>query len=207
MSKRKQNKPAAPQGAPARTPASPAKAAKKGSFIKDLLLIVVYAVLIAALVKCFIVDTRIIPSTSMSPTIEVGDRVLMSRLSYLGQRSPQRGDIVVFDPPAELGEKYDFIKRVIGLPGETVAVSGGLVYVDGQPLDEPYLAEDILYEYAAVTVPAGEYFMLGDNRNYSGDSHRWLDPFIPEEDIKGKAICRYWPLDKIGAIYNEHSTD
>lgn len=177
---------------------------KKNSWLKDTLIIVVTALALALLLKAFIVDSRVVPSSSMHPTIQISDRVVVSKLSYIFDRSPQRGDIVVFDPPAELNEKYDLIKRVIGLPGDTVEVYGGLVYINDEPLlNESYILEQPAYQFGPVTVPEGHYLMLGDNRNGSNDGHVWLDPFVPETDIKGKAICRYWPLDRIGALYED----
>ncbi len=192
-----------PSGKKKRRPAQPAK---KGSFIKDTLTIIIAAVALAMLLKTFIVDTRMIPTTSMYPTIEISDRLIVSKLSYLFDNQPARGDIVVFEPPAELNEKYDLIKRVIGLPGETLEVREGSVYINGQPLEEDYLAEPPDYEYGPITVPEGSYFMLGDNRNASYDSHRWLNPYIPKDDIKAKALCRYWPLNRIGGLDNHEDT-
>jgi len=182
------------------------KSAKKGSFLKDTLMIVITAVALAMFLKAFIVDTRWVPSTSMVPTIEVDDRLIVVKLGYLLGQQPERGDIVVFKPPAELNERSKLIKRVIGLPGETLEVKDGFVYINGEPLAEDYLAERPNYQYGPVTVPEGCYFMMGDNRNTSYDSHRWLNPFIPENDIKSKAVWRYWPLDRIGGIYGDEDT-
>ena len=175
--------------------------ARKNAWWKDVLSVVLMAVVLALCVKTFLVDTRMVPSGSMLPTIELKDRVILSKLSYVGPRTPQRGDIVVFKAPAEMNEKSDLLKRVIGLPGETVRIEGGVVYIDDMPLEEDYLNEKPSYTYGPVTVPEGCYFMLGDNRNASYDAHRWQEPFIPEKDIKGKAIFRYWPIDRIGDIY------
>ncbi len=173
---------------------------KKGTWREGFMLFI-YALLLALLLKAFVVDSRAIPSTSMQPTIEPGDRVVLSRLAYLGERAPQRGDIVVFKAPAETQEKSDMIKRVIGLPGEKVEIRDGMVYINDIALVEHYLNEAPDYVFGPVTVPEGCYFVLGDNRNHSVDSHAWLDPFLPEEDIKGKATVCYWPLDRIGGLY------
>ncbi len=116
---------------------------------------------------------------------------------YLFQR-PQRGDIVVFRFPND--PSRDFIKRVIGLPGETVEVRNGQVYINGQPLDEPYLRERPSYTFQPVTVPPGHYFVLGDNRNNSSDSHIW--GVVPESNIIGKAWFSYWPPGSIGLVAN-----
>lgn len=176
------------------------KKQKKPMTWRDVAMIFFAALALALLLKTFIIDSRAIPSTSMAPTIEVGDRVVLLRFAYAGKSSPARGDIVVFKAPAETNEKSDMIKRVIGLPGETVEVRDGLVYIDGTALDEPYLSEAPAYTYGPVEVPAGCYFVLGDNRNHSVDSHAWRNPFLPEADIKGQAVCCYWPLDRIGGL-------
>ena len=116
-------------------------------------------------------------------------------------KEPQRGDIVVFDPPEELHSKWDYIKRVIALPGEKVEVKKGRVYINDQPLKEPYLNEAIDYEFGPVVVPDNALFVMGDNRNESYDSHRW-NTWLTRDRLKGKAIfillaCR--PYRIVGA--------
>ncbi len=172
----------------------------KNTWLKDTVGIIVLAVVLALLFKAFIFDSRVVPSTSMLPTIEIGDRIIVSKLSYLGSKEPQRGDIVVFTPPEELNEKYDLVKRVIGLPGDTLEVKDGLVYINGVALEEDYILEAPDYSYGPVTIPQGQYFMLGDNRNNSKDSHMWNYPFIDREAIIGKAIFCYWPISRIGVL-------
>ena len=172
-----------------------------GSRVKDFIIVIVCALAIAFLIKGFLIDSRIIPSASMEPTIEEGDRVLMWRLAYAFGGEPERGDIVVFSAPEELNEKSDLIKRVIGLPGETVEIKNGAVYIDGEMLaEDEYQHDTPHYDYGPVTVPEDCYFMLGDNRNNSIDSHEWQDPFISIDDIKGQAFFRYWPLSRLGGI-------
>lgn len=178
----------------------PASRKKKGSWVKDVLVTILAAVVLAVAIKAFVIDTRMVPTTSMVPTIEVGDRVIMSKLSYLGEDGPQRGDVIVFRAPDELNQKYDLVKRLIGLPGETVEITGGVVYIDGAALDEPYINEAPAYDYGPVTVPEGHCFVLGDNRNKSIDSHLWQDPFLDLDAIKGKAVYLYWPLDRLGKV-------
>ncbi|HEY9750001.1 MAG TPA: signal peptidase I, partial [Allocoleopsis sp.] len=115
--------------------------------------------------------------------------------------SPHRGDIVVFDPPLQLqtqgySKEQAFIKRVIGLPGQTVKVRQGKVYVDDQPLSEPYIAEPPAYEWGPEQVPEGQFFVMGDNRNNSNDSHIW--GFLPKQNIIGRALWRFWPFSRVG---------
>jgi len=171
-----------------------------GAFIKEFVIIVGSALVIAFVLKSFIIDSRIVPTLSMFPTVDAGDRLLINKLAYVGDRTPQRGDVVVFKPPAELNTKDDLCKRVIGLPGDTIEVKNSKVYINGEAFNEYYLAEEPNYTYGPVTVPDGCYFMMGDNRNHSLDSHAWSNPFVPESDIKGKSLLIYWPLDDFGAL-------
>lgn len=138
-------------------------------------------------------EGRIVPAGSMLPTININDRVLVNKLAYMS-KSPQRGDLIIFDPPEYLGLKDLFLKRVIGLPGETVQVKNGQVFINGNMLDEPYILEPMEYEYGPVVVPANSLFVLGDNRNNSYDSHMWND-WLTIDRIKGKVECIYWPTD------------
>lgn len=161
---------------------------------------IVLSVALALGIRQFVAEARYIPSGSMLPTLQINDRLLVDKVSYRFS-SPRRGDIVVFDPTAAL-ERQDFhdafIKRIIGLPGDTVAVRGGRVFVDGKPLSEPYIADTPRYQYVPVKVPAGQYLVLGDNRNNSYDSHYW--GFVPREKIIGRALIRFWPLPRVGEI-------
>ncbi len=126
---------------------------------------------------------------SMVPTLQDGEFVLVNRLAYR-MGNPQRGDIIVFHFPLDPASQ-DLIKRVIGLPGDQIMVGQGLVYVNGQPLPEPYIAAAPLYSGEWV-VPDGDLFVLGDNRNDSSDSHSW--GMLPEKEIVGKAVFIYWPF-------------
>lgn len=168
--------------------------------LRDTLGVIVAAVLIAAVLKLFIVDSRLVPSGSMVPTIMNNDRVIILKFSYYFNQMPQRGDVIVFTTEAEYDGEEDLLKRVIGMPGETVEIKEGHVFIDGQAMDEPYIAEQPIYTYGPIEVPEGYYFLLGDNRNRSKDSHLWEDPFITKGDIKGKVVLCYWPLNRIGLI-------
>jgi len=129
---------------------------------------------------------------SMTPTLRDGEYLLIGKLSYWFQ-SPARGDIVVFHPPTNPQE--DYIKRIIGLPGETVEIRDGRIYIDGTPLEEPYITSPVPYS-GAWTLRADEYFVLGDNRANSSDSHTW--GVLPRRNIVGKAWLTYWPPTEWG---------
>ncbi|MEO1209233.1 MAG: signal peptidase I [Cyanobacteria bacterium J06638_20] len=161
------------------------------------------ALIIAVLVRVFIAEPRFIPSDSMVPTLEVGDRLIIEKVAYRF-RPPERGEIVVFSPPPILQENYDFspsqafIKRVIGVPGNQLQVEGGVVYVDGQPLQEDYITAPPEYELPPIEVPDNSYFVMGDNRNNSNDSHVW--GYLPQENIIGRAIFRFFPFNRFGSV-------
>jgi len=158
------------------------------------------SVFLAIGIRSFVAEARYIPSGSMEPTLQINDRLIIDKISY-NFRQPQRGDIVVFSPTDALKQqnfKDAFIKRVIGLPGETVEVKGGRVYVNDQALREQYIEEAPEYSYGPVTVPEDNYLVLGDNRNNSYDSHYW--GFVPREKIIGRAIVRFWPLNRVGEV-------
>jgi signal peptidase I len=165
-------------------------------------LVLAIALALALVIRLFVAEPRYIPSDSMVPTLQVGDRLVVEKVSYR-LHPPERGDIVVFDPPAQLqqlGYTTDqaFIKRVIGLPGQTVQVHLGKVWVDGQPLAEPYIAEPPSYEMRAIAVPPAHVFVMGDNRNNSNDSHVW--GFLPVENIIGRAVFRFYPIARFGKL-------
>lgn len=165
------------------------------------------AAAIAILMRLFVAEPRFIPSNSMEPTLHVGDRLLVEKVSYRFH-PPRSGDVVVFQPPPQLRQygytgKQAFIKRIISVPGETIAVQDHQVFVDGQPLTEPYIAEPPDYTLPSVTVPPGTVFVMGDNRNDSNDSHVW--GFLPRANIIGPARFRFWPLSRLGRIHHETS--
>lgn len=158
------------------------------------------AAILAFGIRAFVAEARYIPSSSMEPTLQINDRLIIEKISYHFQ-APKRGDVVVFNPTKALQEKDfrdAFIKRVIGLPGETIQVKTRKVYVNGQAIKEKYIFEDPNYNYGPVTVPEGEYLVLGDNRNNSYDSHYW--GYVPKEKIIGKAFVRFWPFNRLGAL-------
>lgn len=164
--------------------------------------ILIIALILALLIRVFVAEPRYIPSDSMLPTLQIGDRLVVEKVSYR-LRPPAFGEIVVFDPPQQLqvqGYTKDqaFIKRIIGQPGQTVQVKNGTVYVDQKPLREPYIAAPPHYTLLPVTVPDGAFFVMGDNRNNSNDSHVW--GFLPQENIIGRAWLRFYPFKRVGLV-------
>jgi signal peptidase I len=193
---------------------------KERSLLRELPLLLLVAFLIAFTVKSLVAQAFYIPSESMVPTLEVGDRVLVSRLAYR-LHDPHRGDIVVFTSPfngqkeeKSLPERVvhsvlesvglrqpsteDFIKRVIGLPGETVEGREGKIFVNGRELREPYLVEPPVGDFRPRKIPRGQLWVMGDNRNRSSDS-RVFGP-IAERKVVGRAIVRIWPVDRLGFL-------
>jgi signal peptidase I len=158
------------------------------------------ALLLALLIRTFIAEPRFIPSDSMFPTLQVGDRLVIEKISYR-LHPPHRGDIVVFDPPETLqlqgyGKDRAFIKRVIGLPGEKIEVTGGKVHLNDRPLSESYIAEAPKYTLAPQIIPPDKLFVMGDNRNNSNDSHVW--GFLPQSNIIGRSVFRFLPISRLG---------
>jgi len=158
---------------------------------------VVFAVIIALFITTFVIVNAAIPSGSMENTIMTNDRVIAFRLAYLFS-PPKRFDIVVFRNPDD--ESVYYVKRVIGLPGETVDIIGGKVYIDGSetPLDDSFIKEPQMSAAdARFVVPENSYFMLGDNRNGSNDSRGWNNKYVERKKILGEVVLRYFPITKM----------
>ncbi|NJK35191.1 MAG: signal peptidase I [Oscillatoriales cyanobacterium SM2_2_1] len=151
--------------------------------------VILGALLVALCLRLWIAEPRYIPSDSMVPTLETGDRILVEKISYR-IHPPRRGDIVVFYPPFAKPNQA-FIKRVVGLPGELLAIHDGQVFINGVPYREPYIAAAIDYEMPSLQIPPGAYWVMGDNRNNSNDSHVW--GFLPAQNIIGHAVFRFFP--------------
>ena len=159
--------------------------------------------LVALALRTLVVEPRWIPSGSMLPTLQLQDRVLVEKLRPRLQGSLPIGTVVVFrPPPALVAAGYDpaaaLIKRVVAGPGDTVAVHDGALWRNGEPVDRDWAAEPMRYTLAPISVARGELLVLGDNRNASLDSHLWGP--LPQANVLGTAIWRYWPLDHFGPI-------
>jgi signal peptidase I len=195
------------------------------SFFENIKVLAI-ALVIALLVRTFVAEPRYIPSGSMMPTMLVNDRFIAEKLSYRF-RDPMAGEIVIFSAPealqkmANYGSDQVLIKRVIGLPGDRIAVHGGKVSVNGKALTESYIQEAPDYDCPATAavveskttafcrsvamdssesfeVPLGNYFVMGDNRNNSADSHVW--GFLPKQNVIGRAWLRFFPLDRFSGL-------
>jgi signal peptidase I len=165
-----------------------------GSVLRELIETLALTLVIFLLIR-FAVQNFRIEGYSMEPNFHDGEFLIVNKLIYL-LRPPQRGDVIVFVPPTNTSR--DFIKRVIGLPGDRITIANGRVYVNGAALDEPYPLNLGTYSSTPVTVPADEYYVLGDNRNNSSDSHSWGP--VPAQNIIGKVWVSYWPPQAIGLI-------
>jgi signal peptidase I len=175
---------------------------------RDNIRVIVIALIIALFLRLFIAEPRYIPSGSMLPTLQINDRIIVEKVSYLF-KPPQRGEIIVFYPPespAIADTSTPYIKRIIGLPGDRISIHDQKVFVNDQPIQEPYIAEAPTYRLSfppqnrddtqftqTITVPPNAYWVMGDNRNKSNDSHFW--GFLPKENIIGRACLRFWPFD------------
>ena len=157
--------------------------------------------LFALIVRLFLIEPRFIPSLSMYPTFDIGDQLLVDKISKI-QRPYTRRDVVVFNPSETYttmtGNTEALIKRVVAVAGDTVQVKDKKLYVNGIIQDEPYINEDPDYELTPKVVPVGMLLVLGDNRNHSFDSHVW--GFLPEKNVIGRAVVKYWPPWRVGFI-------
>lgn len=158
-------------------------------------------IIFAVTCRWFVIEPRYIPSLSMFPTFEVGDYVLVNKLSFLGGKYRKK-DVVVFTPPdayvALTGSTDALIKRIIAVEGDMVEVKNHHLYINGIVQDEEYINELSEYDLPKTTIPTGMLLVLGDNRNYSFDSHDW--GFVPEQNVLGRAFLKYWPPQRIGLV-------
>ncbi len=160
----------------------------------DFMQVIIIAFILSMAVRTYVVEARVVPTESMVPTIQAGDRLMFDKLFYrIGDFDRQ--DIIMFLPPqnAQLTKDQFFVKRIIGLPGDVIEIpSDGSVYVNGVKLDEPYLGSPPGYHYGPEEIPKEMLFVLGDNRGHSYDSHSW--GFLPMENVRGRLLFRFYPI-------------
>jgi signal peptidase I len=195
--------PAGPDGPVGAAPSSGPPGGRRNRTRRSIIewvAILAVAVVAALLLRGFVIQPYFIPSGSMLPTLQIGDKVLVDKLSY-HMHAVHRGDVIVFKKPAADYSPAikDLIKRVIGLPDETISAAGGSVYIDGKRLPEPWLPKGVTTaDFAPVHIPAGDYFVMGDNRGDSADS-RVIGP-ISGSLIVGRAFLIVWPIGQIGTL-------
>ncbi|MEE0510795.1 MAG: signal peptidase I [Peptococcaceae bacterium] len=174
---------------------------KKTNYFKEYLLPIIIALAIVVVLRMFVIGMYYVPTGSMIPTLQIDDKVIATKISYQ-LHEPERGDVVVFKYPVneEQGLKtVVYVKRLIGLPGETLEIKNNTVYINGTPLEEDYVNSNTnMPDFGPVTIPEGEYFMMGDNRNDSSDSRIWGT--VKEEYLIAKAQFIYWPFDHMGRL-------
>ncbi len=167
------------------------------AFFREVLSILIIAVLIFFGLQ-LIVQDYVIKEYCMEPGLQEGQRVYVLKLAYK-LHEPERGDVIVLHPPPPYSpEATPFIKRIIALPGDTIEIKMGSVYINGVQLDEPYIKEPPNYTFPRYKVPEDNYFVLGDNRNIANDSHNWGT--LPRQNIIGKAWLSIWPPDRWGLV-------
>ncbi|MCI1694309.1 signal peptidase I [Aneurinibacillus aneurinilyticus] len=161
-------------------------------WIKEWVPVILLAIVLSVTIRTYIGEAVVVPSGSMLPTIHINDRLAVDKMT--STENLKHGDIVVFYPPLPEKKGERFIKRLIGMGGDTIEVKGGALYRNGEKVDEPYIREPMKYDFGPITVPKGKFFFLGDNRNESYDSHLWPEPFVDESAIEGKARFRFYPF-------------
>ncbi len=181
---------------PAPGPVRPAGDGWFKAMLRDVMGTIVPAIIIALLIHVFLAQATRVYGQSMEPNLHTNERLVIEKLSYRFH-GPRRGDVVVLHDPG--GSPELLIKRVVGLPGERVTVADGRVFIDGVPLDEPYLDQDTLGGGRSWVVPPLTVFVMGDNRSASRDS-RTFGP-VSLDQIIGRALVRYWPLDEVGLLH------
>jgi len=168
---------------------------RTGSTLREMVETILLTLLIYVLIRTFLIENYRVVGHSMVPTLEDRQFLVVNKLDYR-LRQPRRGDIVVFFDPRDGDRKL--IKRIVGLSGEVVEIRNGQVFVDGRTLDEPYIQNRARYSESATQVPEGHFYVLGDNRSNSSDSHNWGT--LSEEKIVGRAWFSYWPPELWGLI-------
>jgi len=157
---------------------------------------IIIAIIIALLFRVFIIEHFLVDGQSMQPTLEHNERILVNKFIYrFGE--PEHKEIIVF----EYEDTRDFIKRVVGIEGDTVRIKDNILYINDEPVEEPYIQKNSVDDYGPVTVPEGHYFVLGDNRANSRDSRYDDVGFVSEEEIKGRAALVFWPFEEFRVLH------
>ena len=184
---------------PVESPKTPKQSVKSG--IWEFLRFAVVVIAVVLVVRIFIAQPFVVSGTSMVPTFQNSNYLIIDELSY-DFHAPHRGDVIVFHPPIKGEESTYFIKRVIGLPGDTISIVNSVVTItnaqhpNGETLTEPYITPDASNDNFTITVPAGQYFVMGDNRPASYDSRRW--GLLPAKNITGRVVLRLFPFNEMG---------
>lgn len=167
---------------------------KKINFVKEWVIPIGLAILIAVFMNKYVFFNIVVPSSSMVPTLNINDRFVVTRVH--NKENLKEGDIVVFH-----SDEYNqrLVKRLIGLPGDNIEIKNGVVFRNGEQLNEDYVKDKGTYT-GKFQVPKGKYFFLGDNRTNSADSRRWKNPYIDASDIEGKVQFRFYPLKDFGTV-------
>ena len=167
-------------------------------FLFELVEIVLIAFALSWVLRTYVIEARKIPTGSMLPTIQLEDRVIVDKFFFKHFDHISPGDIVVFRPPPSAHATEDFIKRVVAIAGDKLEIRNHITYVNNQPIYEPYVLEKSKNDFGPIVVPADQVFVMGDNRNNSDDSRVW--GFLPLQNITGRTLFRYWPLDHISVL-------
>lgn len=181
-------------------PSSSLPTAQHKTMLREFGETMIGAIVLATIIILFVARAFTVDGPSMLPTLQTGERLLIDKVTYR-LRAPHRGDVIVFRYPKDPSQYY--IKRVVGLPGDEVHISGGLLYINGSVIHEEYTAGPISRDYGPYTVPADSFFVLGDNRNNSEDSRSTGVGAVPRDLIVGRALVRFWPLPRTGIIDSE----
>jgi signal peptidase I len=168
-----------------------------GEEIKDWVISILIAVVLAFFIRYYIVELYMVEGPSMRPTLLNGERLVVNKFIYRF-KVPQRGDVLVFRYPKD--PSRDFIKRVIAVPGDTIEMKDGRIFLNSQLQNEPYILERTRGSFPLKEVPEGHLFVMGDNRNNSEDSRFSDVGFVPYELVKGKAVVVFWPLDQLKSL-------
>lgn len=178
----------------------PQKESQKSTmrFLFEMIEIVLIAFALSWVLRSYVIEARKIPTGSMLPTIQLEDRVIVDKFYFKHFDEIVPGDVVVFHPPASAHATDDFIKRIVGLPGDKIEIRNRTTYVNDQPIYEPYVVDQSRNDFGPIVIPEDSVFVMGDNRNNSADSREW--GVLPIQNITGRTLFRYWPLDQIGAL-------